>query len=48
MRVSLSVQNILNTLQKVTDGSGATPTAYQGAYLDPDGRTVMLSIRKML
>jgi outer membrane receptor protein involved in Fe transport len=48
MRVSLSVKNILNTRQKVTDGIRATPTAYQGAYLDPDGRTVMLSIRKML
>lgn len=44
-RVSLSIANLLNTRQKVTDASGATPLAYQDAYLDPDGRTILLSVR---
>jgi outer membrane receptor protein involved in Fe transport len=47
MRVSLAVNNLLNTRQKVTDGTGATPYAYQPAYLDPLGRTVMISVRKL-
>jgi hypothetical protein len=46
-RVSLSVANLFNTRQTVTDATGATPLAYQGAYLDPDGRTVLLSVRRI-
>jgi hypothetical protein len=46
-RVSLSIANLLNQRQKVTDASGATPLAYQGAYLDPDGRTLLLSVRRI-
>ncbi|MDG2534153.1 TonB-dependent receptor [Sphingomonas sp. HITSZ_GF] len=46
-RVSLSIANLLNQRQKVTDATGATPLAYQGAYLDPDGRTLLLSIRRI-
>ncbi|MBB4840245.1 hypothetical protein HNP52_003337 [Sphingomonas kyeonggiensis] len=46
-RVSLSIANLLNTRQKVTDASGATPLAYQGAYLDPEGRTLLLSVRRI-
>ncbi|WP_256869410.1 hypothetical protein [Sphingobium lactosutens] len=48
MRVSLSVENMLNSRQTVTDASGATPLAYQKAYLDPEGRTVLLTLRKIL
>ncbi|KQO08358.1 TonB-dependent receptor plug domain-containing protein [Sphingomonas sp. Leaf242] len=47
MRVSLAVTNILNTRQRVTDATGATPNSYQPDYLDPLGRTVRLSIRKL-
>jgi hypothetical protein len=47
MRVSLDVGNLLNQRQKVTDATGATPIAYQPAYLDPEGRTLMLSVRKI-
>ncbi|MGE4431969.1 MAG: TonB-dependent receptor [Sphingobium sp.] len=46
MRVSLNVENLFNQRQTVTDESGATPLAYQKAYLDPVGRTISLSIRK--
>ncbi|NYT42235.1 TonB-dependent receptor [Sphingomonas sp. R-74633] len=46
-RVSLSIANLLGERQKVTDAAGATPLAYQGAYLDPDGRTLLLSIRRI-
>jgi outer membrane receptor protein involved in Fe transport len=47
MRVSFTVGNLLNRRQSVTDGTGATPVAYQPAYLDPEGRTLMLSVRKI-
>ena len=47
MRVSFSVDNVLNTRQRVTDATGATPNNYQPDYLDPLGRTVRLSIRKL-
>lgn len=46
-RVSLSIGNLLNRRQKVTDATGATPIAYQPAYLDPEGRMLMLSVRKI-
>lgn len=45
-RISLSLDNILNSRQKVTDQAGATPFAYLPAYRDPLGRTVTLSLRK--
>jgi hypothetical protein len=48
MRIGLAVTNILNTRQRVTDQTGAVPLSYQGAYLDPQGRTVRVSIRKLL
>jgi hypothetical protein len=46
LRVSLSVNNVLNTRPKVRDDSGATPLSYQPAYLDPLGRTFSFSLRK--
>jgi hypothetical protein len=46
-RVSLSVENLFNQRQKVTDDTGATPYAYQRDYLDPMGRTVLLSLRRI-
>jgi hypothetical protein len=47
LRVSLSVDNLLNDRVTVRNISGATPLAYQPAYIDPVGRTVRLSIRKV-
>ncbi len=47
MRLSLSVNNLLNDHQKVTNDAGVTPLAYQSGYVDATGRTVLLSIRKI-
>lgn len=46
-RITIGVTNLFNARQRVTDASGATPFAYQGAYLDPLGRTVSIGIRKL-
>jgi hypothetical protein len=48
MRIGLAVTNILNTRQRVTDQAGIVPLSYQGAYLDPQGRAVRLTVRKLL
>jgi iron complex outermembrane recepter protein len=47
-RISLGVNNLFDARQRVTDGTGATPVGYLPGYLDPFGRTVRLTIRKML
>jgi hypothetical protein len=47
MRVTLSIDNITNSRQRVRDANGDTPLSYQPAYLDPMGRTIKLSIRKL-
>lgn len=47
MRVSVAVDNLLNQRQRVTDQTGVTPIAYQPAYLDPLGRSVRVSVRKL-
>lgn len=46
-RVSLSVDNLFNQRQRVRDTNGVTPLAYQAAYLDPFGRTIILNIRRI-
>ena len=46
-RMSLRFENLLNSRQKVTDGSGAVPLSYQPDYLDPRGRVITLQFRKM-
>jgi hypothetical protein len=46
-RVTLGISNIFDGHQRVTDANGATPVSYQPDYLDPLGRTVRLSIRKL-
>ena len=48
MRIGLAVTNIFNTRQRVTDQTGAVPLSYQGAYLDPLGRAVRLTVRKLI
>ena len=47
-RIGLGVTNIFNARQRVTDGTGITPPAYTGAQLDPLGRTITVSVRKLL
>ena len=47
MRLTLAVNNLLDTRQRVRDATGATPLAYQPDYLDPLGRTVRVSLRKL-
>ncbi|WP_343526044.1 TonB-dependent receptor [Sphingomonas sp.] len=47
MRVSLLVDNVFNQRQRVTDASGTVPIGYQPGYLDPLGRSIRLSVRKL-
>ncbi len=47
-RVTLGVNNLLDSRQRVTDATGATPINYLPGYLDPLGRSVRISIRKLL
>lgn len=46
-RVVLSVDNLLDSRLKVTDANGGTPYSYQPTLLDPVGRTVRISVRKL-
>lgn len=48
LRASLAVTNVFDTHQHVRDASGATPLIYGPAFLDPDGRTVSFSVRRLL
>lgn len=47
-RLTLGVNNLFNSRQKVTNGIGTTPPAYDPALLDPLGRTITISLRKLL
>jgi hypothetical protein len=46
-RVMVSIDNIFNARRDVTDATGATPLRYQPDYLDPLGRAVTISFRKL-
>jgi len=46
-RIGLDVNNIFDARQRVTDANGVVPLSYQPDYLDPLGRTVRLSFRKL-
>ncbi len=46
-RVSLSVDNLFNARPEVRDPTGAAPLGYRPDELDPLGRSVTLSIRKL-
>lgn len=49
VRINLGVRNMFNEEQRVTSSAGgATPVNYQPDFLDPTGRAVQLSIRKIL
>lgn len=47
MRVSLSIDNLFDSRQQVRDRLGTVPLSYQPGYLDPLGRSVRLSVRKL-
>jgi iron complex outermembrane recepter protein len=47
LRVVLAADNAFNEHQRVLDGTGAIPSAYQSAYLDPLGRVIRLDLRKL-
>ena len=46
-RLVFSVTNLFNARQHVRDANGDTPISYQPAYLDPLGRSVRVSFRKL-
>lgn len=46
-RISLGIVNLLDQRPEVRDGAGATPINYQGAYLNPIGRLISFSLRKV-
>lgn len=46
-RVTFGIDNIFDARQRVTDASGVVPISYQPGYVDPLGRTVRLSFRKL-
>jgi hypothetical protein len=47
-RVNLGVQNLFDSRPEVTSSAGDVPLNYQPDYLDPQGRVVSLTFRKIL
>ena len=47
LRITFSINNIFDAHEHVRDATGATPLSYQPDYLDPLGREVRLTIRKL-
>ena len=48
LRVTFAMQNLFDNRQKVTNELGVVPQAYQPGYVDPMGRTILLTVRKIL
>ncbi|NBW76233.1 MAG: TonB-dependent receptor [Sphingomonadaceae bacterium] len=46
-QVSLRFENLFDSRQRVTDGTGAVPIGYQADLIDPRGRVVEIEFRKM-
>jgi len=46
-RVSLYVSNLLDERIQVRDAAGAAPLSFQPGYIDPTGRAITLSVRKL-
>ncbi|MFZ3004814.1 MAG: TonB-dependent receptor, partial [Phenylobacterium sp.] len=46
-RATLSIDNLFDSRQQVRDGTGVTPVSYQPDLLDPVGRSVKLTFRKL-
>src|SRR5581483_8096585 len=47
LRVSLCTTNLFNSHQRVRNAAGATPLSFEPGYVDPLGRVVTLSVRKV-
>jgi hypothetical protein len=47
VRLSLSVTNLLDQRVTVRNAAGVTPLSYQPGYIDPVGRAIRLSFRKL-
>lgn len=47
-RVHLAVQNLFDSRLEAASSAGDTPLNYQPDYLDPQGRTISLTFRKIL
>ena len=47
-RLQVGVRNLFDTRTEVTSNAGDTPLNYQPDYLDPEGRTIGISLRKIL
>lgn len=47
-RLQLGVNNLFDSRTEVTSSAGDTPLNYQPDYLDPEGRSISLSLRKIL
>jgi len=47
VQLKLDVENVGDAHQHVHDGNGRTPNRFQPDYLDPLGRTVKLTLRKL-
>lgn len=47
-RLTLAVNNLFDQQQTVRDATGVTPVNYQPDYLDPRGRVLQFSVRKLL
>ena len=43
----LRIDNLLNDIQNVRDANGLVPVRYQRGYLDPVGRRIEVSLRKI-
>jgi hypothetical protein len=46
-RIALRINNVTGSAVRVRDNGGLTPLRYQPGYLDPLGRTVEISFRKL-
>ncbi len=47
LRISVSVDNLFNSRLSVRDANGLTPVNYQPDFLDPLGRTIRITVRKI-
>jgi len=47
-RLQIGVRNLFDSRTEVTSSAGDTPLNYQPDYLDPEGRSIGISLRKIL
>ena len=47
-RATLSIDNLFDERQEVRSSAGTTPISYQPDLMDPVGRTVRLTLRKLI